>query len=120
VSVYPSILPPAFTLVVEDQGKTRTISLAEEVDIAAVRVLKAAVQDAFSETGCETLVVDLSAVSFIETTAIGVLFRAYRQSARDRTRLVVIPSVAPAVQRTIALCNLGGLLPFAEQVRAKS
>ncbi len=107
-----AVIPPAFALVVQDQGTTRTISLAEEVDLAAVPALKAAVQAAFSLAGCETLVIDLSAVTFIETTGITALCQAHRQSAEDDIRLVLIPA-APGVQRTFELCGSSDLLPFA-------
>jgi anti-sigma B factor antagonist len=117
MAVQPFIQAP-FALEVEDQGTTRTISLAEEVDIAAAPALKAAIQTALSDSGCETLVIDLSAVTFIETTGITALYKAYRQSEQDGVRLVLIPA-GPEVQRAFALCGGSEPLPFAMRATGK-
>jgi len=80
-----------------------------EIDIdsvgAMVRELRAA------EAGdAPSIVLDLSAVSFLDSSGVSALVRGALRSQADGDRLRVVTS--PAVDRVIDLCGLRGRLPL--------
>ena len=91
-------------------GTTRTVAVVGELDLAGVRALDRAVNDALDERP-ETVVIDLSATAFIDSAGMGSLVRGHRRAVARDVRLVIIP--APArVHRIFELCGLDDVLPF--------
>lgn len=81
-----------------------------EVDIASVGALVSELHAA--EAGDATsIVLDLSAVSFLDSTGLSAIVRSALRSRADGDRLRLVTS--PAVDRVIDLCGLRGRLPFA-------
>jgi anti-sigma B factor antagonist len=62
----------------------------------------------------EAIVLDLSEVTFIDSTGIAVLVAAARRSAENSDRLRIRRSSAPGVRRMLALTGLDGRLPFVD------
>src|SRR5262249_9860171 len=73
------------------------IALLGEFDSASADKLDAAIQDA-EETDARRIVVDLSGVSFIDSTALDTLMRAKQ---RSDGRLRYIPSTHDSVTRLV-------------------
>ena len=82
-----------------DPVETVAIALSGELDLASVDQLDAALRDA-EETDVGWIVVDLSDVSFIDSTGLAVLLRA---KSRSDGRLSYIPSQHDAVTRLLEL-----------------
>ena len=74
-----------------------------ELDIARVAEFRAALSRA---EGAAAVVVDLSCVSFIDSSGIGALLDLHHRLLRDRRRLAV---VAPGGTAAALLLNLAGL-----------
>ena len=103
-------LPAPFDVVVHqpEAGDAR-IRVRGEIDLATVPALSAALEAA--EAGdAPQIVLDLTDVSFIDSSGIAVLLRADARSRRDGARLRLATS--PAVDRVIDLCGLRGKLCF--------
>jgi anti-sigma B factor antagonist len=71
-----------------DRGVTR-VHLVGEVDIATAEPLQRALDDLIRD-GQTRLLVDLTDVSFIDSTGLGVLLHTVKQLRRRRGRLVVL------------------------------
>jgi anti-anti-sigma factor len=76
-----------------------------EVDIAHVAEFQAALSQALSADATR-LVVDLSQVSFIDSTGLGALVELHHRLGRDRRQLAV---VAPGGTAAAVLIDLAGL-----------
>ena len=75
------------------------IALLGELDIASADELDAVIRDA-EETDVGQIVVDLSGVSFVDSTSLKVLVRAKK---RNNGRLSCIPSCHDSVTRLLQL-----------------
>jgi anti-sigma B factor antagonist len=87
---------------------THVISVQGELDLNAAPDLKETV-DASIEAGATTLVVDLNEVTFIDSTAIGVLMAARERLRRSGGSLDVL-CAEPHVLRVLEIV---GLVPIA-------
>jgi anti-sigma B factor antagonist len=110
-----------FDVTVQRDDAVATVVVSGELDLATVPQLSATV----AEHGDVSLVVlDLTAVTFIDSTGVRVLIEADRACARSGSRLAVLAGDGPA-RRLLGLCKLDGRLalvtdhpaPAAEPVR---
>lgn len=86
------------------------IELFGELDIDGVPTLEAAIARA-EETSAQTILVDLSALQFIDGAGVCGLLAASRRSNGASGRLHFLRGTGP-VERTIELCGLDERLPF--------
>ena len=83
-----------------------TIVVSGELDLATVPQLSATVAE---HGDARLLVLDLTAVTFIDSTGVRVLIEADRACAGSGSRLVVLAGDGP-VRRVLDLCELDGRL----------
>ena len=79
-----------------------------ELDLATTGEVAAAL-DEMREAGFRTVVLDLSEVTFIDSSGIHTIVEARRAAERDRVSLVVVPG-PPAVQRLFALTGVADVV----------
>jgi len=92
------------------RGAAVTIGVAGELGLAEQDVMRAVVESELAfEPEC--LVLDLSRLSFMASTGIHLVLEIDRLSARQETRLSIIPG-PKAVQRVFELCQLTERLQF--------
>ncbi len=108
-----SVLTGGLEILLSEQGTTNTLALRGECDLAAQEALRDAVSGALDRVP-ECLVLDLSLVSFIDSTGIQVIVQATKRATRQDTRLVILPGPR-AVQRVFEICHLVEVLPFIPQ-----
>ena len=100
--------------------RTRTVNgatvvgVAGEVELHSARQLRAELLQACSGE-CPCVVVDLSAVSFIDSSGIGVIVGALKR-ARERGGSLVLVSPQPRVRRIFEITGLLGALPFYDAI----
>jgi anti-sigma B factor antagonist len=99
------------TMSSEREGDMHTIVLAGELDVAAAdrvqhELERVEASDALS------IVVDLSGLTFMDSTGVRLLIQAQARSRADSDRLLVLRGPGP-VQRVFELCGVDDLLPFA-------
>jgi anti-sigma B factor antagonist len=90
------------------EGDSITIALSGETDLSTVHSLDAAIRRA-EQTEAERIVLDLSDLSFVDSTGLSVLLRASRRSREDGNRLSFVPSKHEAVTRLVALTETGAM-----------
>jgi anti-sigma B factor antagonist len=96
---------------IREHGTTSTIELDGEWDLAHEQASLAAVEQALQREP-ECLLLDLSRVSFIDSSGIHAVVSTSQRCADLTTRLVIIPGPR-AVQRAFEICGLIHWLPFA-------
>ena len=109
---FPPELPFGFRIDASEQGATSTIELAGEWDLAQQAATTDAIARALDRRPA-CLVLDLSQLSFIDSTGVHVLINTYKRCAAQATHLVIIRGPR-AVQRVFEICHLTETLPFAD------
>src|SRR4051794_1022984 len=95
----------------ELKGQTARVIVRGEIDVSNSSKVAGALSAALATTA-STVILDLGAVTFIDSAGIGMLLGAAERSSRDRNRLRIVPS--RAVARLTALGGLQDCLPFNE------
>ncbi|HEV2377863.1 MAG TPA: STAS domain-containing protein [Streptosporangiaceae bacterium] len=86
------------------------VALPAEMDMANAGHLAQQLGSALAP-GVKTVIADMTATTFCDSSGISVLVRAHRQAAANRTELrLVVPF--PAVLRALTLVQLDQLLPI--------
>jgi anti-sigma B factor antagonist len=86
------------------------LELAGELDLATADAVRSELE-AIEADAPETTVVDLSALRFIDSTGLSVLFNAVERAAADGRRITFTRS-SPEVERTLRLTGLDRVLSF--------
>jgi anti-anti-sigma factor len=108
------VLPAGLRVQASEQGTTSTLEFEGEWGLAEVDAAREAVERALDRRP-ECLVLDLSRVSFIDSSGIHAIVTAAKRCAERSVHLVIIPG-PPHVHRVFEICQLTTQLPFATQV----
>jgi anti-anti-sigma factor len=112
----PEAVPFVLRIVTVDHGTTSIIELEGEWDIAQSETARDAIAQALQRRP-GYLVLDLSRLSFIDSSGIHAVIYTYERCAAERTGLVIVPGPR-AVQRVFEICHLIEILPFAPEARS--
>jgi anti-sigma B factor antagonist len=99
-------MPPEFSLTNEpvDGRDAVAVAVAGEIDLFTAPELKAALTDAV-ESGQTRIVVDLSATTFLDSTALGVLIGAVKR-LRSRDGALTIVNQDATIAKTFEITGL--------------
>lgn len=114
MAVTPTGRPVELELETQDLGRTRTLTLRGEIDLASAPALRGALAAALWDGDHETLVVDLADVGFVDSSGIAFFLDAHTRSRAEGVRLVLLPG-PPAVQHVFEICGVLSDLPFSSQ-----
>ena len=89
------------------QPHAALIVLGGEHDLYSADQLRQTIE--MSLSGCDHLLVDLSAVEFIDSTIIGVLVQTMKKASGLGRRFSVVLGTAPVVERAL---DVSGVLPL--------
>ena len=96
----------------EREGDVHTICLFGELDLATAERVQHGFEHA-EASDAEAIVLDLSGLTFIDSTGVRLLLLAHARSRADSDRLVLLRGPA-AVQRVFELTGIVERLPFAD------
>jgi anti-sigma B factor antagonist len=99
-----------FAVAVHDRGTTTVVEVSGELDIATSPILEERIAAAILDEP-ETVVIDLSSVGFMDSTAVSLLVRVAARAQAHGVRLLVIQPHGPAAQ-VLDVCRLGEHLPI--------
>jgi anti-sigma B factor antagonist len=102
--------PVTLKIVTAQQGTTTTITFGGEWDLAEQPMTRQAIRTALAHPP-ECLVLDLSQLTFIDSSAIHVILELQNRAAQQNIRLVIAPG-GRAVQRPFEVLGLTATLPF--------
>jgi len=97
---------------VRADGAKWTLTLAGELDRANAATLAAELERAEAE-GAGSIVIDMRALQFIDSSGIAVLVAAHRRLNDGAERIQVVKSEAIEVQRVMDVTGLARELPLA-------
>ena len=98
-------------------GRRVVVAAAGEIDLGSVSALSAAIEAAMSD-GARELWIDLSEVTFLDSTGVHALLDTHLRVSDNGCRVAVICPEGPA-RRTLAVCGVDGTLPvFASRDQA--
>lgn len=100
------------TLTSVREGDVHTVCLFGELDLATAD----AVADEIGRvqaTDAPSIVIDLSGLTFMDSTGVRLMLNANARSRADANRLTMLRG-GVAVQRVLELCGVDRLLPFAD------
>ncbi len=106
--------PPPLRMRSSREGDTHVIALAGDLDLTTVPDVERELRRA-EQTTASVLAVDLSELTFIDSTGIRLMMQAQRRSAKSGIRLVVVPGTGP-VQRLFDICGVSGVMPFVDSL----
>lgn len=98
----PTAIPP-FEVRIEEDGEVVTLSFCGELDLANAGPTKEALERALKD-GASRVVVDLTELTFIDSTGIALFVLAKREDGDGRLRF--LPSNAVAVRRVLAVTGV--------------
>jgi anti-sigma B factor antagonist len=91
-------------------GVVHTICPAGELDLATANALRDELERVES-TDAESIVLDLSGLTFMDSTGVRLLLTAHARSRADSHRLTLVRGCA-SVQRVLQLTGVETVLPF--------
>ncbi len=97
----------------EEEGRTLTIRVAGEVDHHAARALMAQVVERVDAALPKELALDLSGVSFMDSSGIALTLRTWKQM-RQLGGSMTIKSVPPQPAKVLRAAGVDKMIPFTE------
>jgi anti-anti-sigma factor len=91
------------------RDQTVTVGVAGEVDLAAGAAVDAAIMSAFADPDVDTVLVDLTAVTFLDSSGISVLLKA-RRVADERGVTYRVVGADGIVRKVLDLTGVWPLL----------
>ncbi len=107
---------PPFELETSDLGGVRLLRVDGEVDIATAPTLREAVESILAGDPV-AVVIDLSAVPFLDSTGLGVLVAAYK-GALERGVLLSLAGPQRIVANSLRLVHIDTVIPVHDTVAA--
>lgn len=99
----------------EDRGDYRVVVLSGEVDLSWSQQVRREVLDALKAG--DRVAVDLSAVSYLDSSGIAALVEGFQQ-ARGKGQVFVLLSASPPVMAVLRLARLDKVFQLVEQLDA--
>ena len=104
------VVPAGVKVVVSERDGTTAILLEGELDLSSADDVREALRGALAR-GPKRLVLDLSGLSFMDSTGAGVTMDAGLRASLRGVELLIVPG-PPAVQRVFEVLDLVERLPF--------
>lgn len=112
---FSEVLAGGLQIALIKRGKTTTIALQGEWDLAERPAVDQAIRAAFADRP-EQIVLDLSRLSFIDSTGIHGTVALAQRSAALNVRMAIVRGPR-GVQRVFEVCQLTARLPFIDTSR---
>ena len=101
-----------FSMTSDRDGGTHTVRLYGELDLAHTDAVREELERV-EATDARAIVLDLSGLTFMDSTGVRLLLSAHARSRADANRLSLLRGPL-SVQRVLELCGVEGMLPFAD------
>jgi anti-sigma B factor antagonist len=98
---------------IDHEGGRMRLSVSGDLDIGHKERFEAGLKEAHKD-GCNQIVIDLSGVTFIDSTGLGLLITAWNESKRRGLELEVMLGEATQVRRTLSLTGVDRFIPLVD------
>src|SRR5262245_20579782 len=99
--------------ILNSQPRSQELAISGEIDLAVADELFQAANAALAGDACDELVLDLSEVSFIDSTGLGTLV-AIRNATLDRAVTLRLRDATPPVRRLLEITNLDSVFNMSD------
>lgn len=111
----PAVPRPPFAVAADVGPQSATVIVSGDVDLATAPEVERCLQD---HADARRVVVDLSAVEFLDSRGMSMLVHAARRAQESGQELVIVAPTAATVLRALDLTGLLAALPFDRPPRA--
>jgi anti-sigma B factor antagonist len=101
-----------FEVRIDRQDGRVHLSLFGELDVGRREQFQVGLRQA-RDSGSDGLVIDLSGLTFIDSTGLGLIISAWSDSKREGSSFEMVPGSADQVRRTLALTGIDKFIPLA-------
>jgi stage II sporulation protein AA (anti-sigma F factor antagonist) len=108
----PAIAAGSLWLRSRREGAAHVIGLEGELDLAAAETVERELARV-EASDAATITIDLSQLTFMDSTGVRILLKAESRSRALASRLTLVRAPA-GIQRVFAMCGVEHLLPFAD------
>ena len=98
---------PTFEAEADDESKTLLLTVTGELDASVAERFEGEIRAGIFTSEATRLVIDLTGVGFMDSTALGVIIGA-KNVMRERGGLVVLRRPSPTVARLLEVTQLAG------------
>jgi len=106
---------PDFSVDVEQSGQWSVVSVTGEIDLSTSPALRASLEDAIAKNS--SVVVDLSGVTFLDSTGLGDLVRA-REALLSKDGQLHLVVTQPRIRRVLEITGLNEVFYIHETLAA--
>lgn len=106
--------PDALAVSVQRADGARSLTLAGELDLETVGRFRERLRSAEQEADGDTLVIDMRAVTFIDSSGVGELLGAHQRARRAGRRIVLVREDGTTVSRVLTLTEIDRLFETAD------
>jgi stage II sporulation protein AA (anti-sigma F factor antagonist) len=92
-------------LQIEINGSVLLARLSGEIDLAVTDAIRSAMDAELEGSRIKNIIINLSAVAFIDSTGLGVLLGRYRKIARSGGKMFLV-AASPQVRRILEISGL--------------
>jgi anti-sigma B factor antagonist len=103
--------PSSFEIRDVTDGATRVLAVEGELDLSTVGVLARGVEDRLGESP-GNLTLDLSAVTFMDSSGLRLLIELSERARREEWQLTLRPSLHEPANAVLRMTGADGALPF--------
>lgn len=105
------------TVSTADLQEARVVGVSGEIDLSNAAELLEEIGEAV-RSGATLIIVDLSGVTFLDSSGIAMLFRLRQRLTHSRQELrLVVPRQSP-IRRVLDITRVGELIPIEESLEA--
>lgn len=97
--------------ILNNKNRTLTIKLDGELDLVQAHEFRETVDSAMEETQSENLLIDLSSVTFIDSSGLGVILGRFRRVKSARGEMILF-GATPNVKRILELSGITTFVPM--------
>jgi anti-sigma B factor antagonist len=105
------VRPTRFEIAVGGERETKIIWVAGELDLSTVPALTHRVDSQFGES-LTTLTLDLSDLTFMDSSGLRLLIELNQRAQREAWRLILIPSKHESANTVLRVTGADTALPF--------
>jgi anti-anti-sigma factor len=105
------VRPTKFEIAERSQGSALVLSVTGELDMYTVQVLSDHVERQLSN-GLEGLVIDLSALAFMDSSGLRLLIELHDRSRQERWKLTLVSPRGDAAAMVLRATGADTALPF--------
>lgn len=106
------IRPNTFEIIDQTNGETHVVSILGELDLSTITILAGHVEAKLSENRTSSLVLDLTGLTFMDSSGLRLLIDLHNRSRQEAWKLTLIRSKHEGANKVLSVTGADTALPF--------